>query len=52
MGVMRSAATPFTRQDSMRVELIPNNGTLLQFETDGRIATALHTYDSRFQRCG
>jgi hypothetical protein len=51
MGEMRSVATPYTRQDVMRVELIPNNGTLLQFETNGRTAIALHTYDSRFQRC-
>ena len=52
MGLLRAAATPFTRPDSVRVELIPYDGTALQFEVAGQSVAALQAFDARFQRCG
>jgi CubicO group peptidase (beta-lactamase class C family) len=52
MGLLHATATPFTRPDSVRVELIPYDGTALQFEVAGQSATALQAFDARFQRCG
>jgi hypothetical protein len=52
MGLMSSVAEPFTEVDSVRVELRPNNGTALQFTTDGNRAYALRAFNTAFTRCG
>jgi hypothetical protein len=52
MGAMSAAATPMTEPDSMRVELIPNEGMPLQFLTEGNRAIALRAFGTSFGRCG
>jgi CubicO group peptidase (beta-lactamase class C family) len=51
MGLMNAVAEPFTEPDSVRVELRPNNGIVVQFTTDGNSASALRAFDKRFDRC-
>jgi CubicO group peptidase (beta-lactamase class C family) len=51
-GVMRSLAEPFTQADSIRVELTPNRGEVVEFVTDGSRATALRSEGTTYQRCG
>jgi CubicO group peptidase (beta-lactamase class C family) len=52
MGVMRSRAEPFTQAESIRVELIPNRGQVVEFVTDGSRATALRSEGTNYRRCG
>jgi CubicO group peptidase (beta-lactamase class C family) len=52
MGELRSVAEPFTRPDSIRLELVPNQGEVFQFLTENGRATALRGPDATFQRCG
>ncbi len=51
MGVINTEAAPFTQPDSMRVELIPNQGEAIPFTiADGRV-TGLKVSNAEFTRC-
>lgn len=49
-GVLRSVAEPFTRPDSIRVELVPYSGTAMLFAGDGATPEALLYQNERFAR--
>ncbi len=49
-GVMHAAAEPFTRPDSIRLELVPGQGSALLFEGDGAQPEALLYQQARFDR--
>lgn len=49
-GRLRAVATPFTRPETARVELIPGRGQLVQFVLDGDRAGALVWDDETFER--
>lgn len=49
-GVLRSVAEPFTRPDSIRVELVPYSGTVMLFAGEGAVPEALMFQDERFDR--
>lgn len=52
-GLLHAVATPFTRPDALRVELIPGQAAPIQFEfADGARPTALTMVDHRFIRQG
>mgnify|MGYP001315923541 CR=1 FL=1 len=49
-GVLRSVAEPFTRPDSIRVELVPYSGSVMLFAGDGDTPEALLFQNERFTR--
>jgi hypothetical protein len=49
-GVLRATAEPFTRPESIRLELVPGEGTVLQFEPDGPQPAGLTFQGARFAR--
>lgn len=53
LGHLHAFAEPFTKPDTVRVELIPTDGQSVAFTADpaGRV-TSLATLDATFQRCG
>ena len=44
-GHLSTTATAYTKPDTMRVELIPNNGEIIQFSVNNQQVTGL-TYDN------
>jgi CubicO group peptidase (beta-lactamase class C family) len=53
LGHLHAVSEPFTRPDSVRVELVPNDGQSVGFATDraGHV-TSLAMLDATFRRCG
>jgi len=49
-GVLRSRAEPFTRPDSVRVELVPYQGMPIQFDGDGAAPAGLTIQGERLTR--
>ncbi|HET9231394.1 MAG TPA: hypothetical protein VFO00_08900, partial [Vitreimonas sp.] len=49
-GVLRATAEPFTRPESIRLEFVPGEGTVLQFEGDEARPAALIYQEARFRR--
>jgi CubicO group peptidase (beta-lactamase class C family) len=49
-GVLRAVAEPFTRPESIRLEFVPGEGTVLQFEGDEPQPATLIYQEARFQR--
>lgn len=49
-GQLRSRAEPFTRPDTIRVELVPLNGAVIGFDTAAGAPKALTFMDQRFAR--
>ena len=51
IGQLSALAEPFTQPDSMRVELVPNSGQVLQFAVDDGKVSAVKAIGSTFRRC-
>lgn len=49
-GVLRALAEPFTRPESIRLELVPGQGTVMDFDPDGSAPAALIYQGARFTR--
>lgn len=49
-GNMRSKATPYPEAECMRLELVPGSGTVLQFQVQGNLVSALKYRNLSFLR--
>ncbi len=49
-GHLQCVATPFTKENSMRVELVPGSGEVIEFEYEGEKVIGLRTNDLKFKK--